>query len=56
MLIRRFTMVALAAIALVSHDASAQLIDKKTLSLGAAKKMAAAAEAEAATAPAKRGR
>jgi uncharacterized protein GlcG (DUF336 family) len=39
--------IALGAIVLCSHPASAQLVEKKTLSLAAAKKMAAAAEAEA---------
>lgn len=49
MIIRRLTIaaIALSAIVLASHGASAQLIEKKTLSLAAAKKMAAAAEAEA---------
>jgi uncharacterized protein GlcG (DUF336 family) len=39
---------ALFAIALFSNSASAQFLEKKTLSLAAAKKMTAAAEAEAA--------
>ena len=49
MLIRRFAIAALglSVIALAMHGAEAQLIEKKTLSLAAAKKMAAAAEAEA---------
>jgi uncharacterized protein GlcG (DUF336 family) len=49
MIIRRLTLaaIALGAIVLSSHSASAQLVEKKTLSLAAAKKMAAAAEAEA---------
>jgi len=47
---RRFFMFCLAlfAIALFSRSASAQLLPKNTLSLAAAKKMASAAEAEAA--------
>ena len=39
---------ALVAIAFAAHGASAQLLQKKSLSLAAAQKMAAAAEAEAA--------
>src|SRR6266481_1040067 len=48
--VRRFVTLGLAflAVAFAARSASAQLIEKKTLSLAAAKKMAAAAEAEAA--------
>ena len=47
--VRRFVTLGLAllTIALVAHSSSAQLLEKKTLGLAAAKKMAAAAEAEA---------
>jgi uncharacterized protein GlcG (DUF336 family) len=47
--VRRFITMSLAllAIALAARNAPAQLIEKKTLGLAAAKKMAAAAEAEA---------
>ena len=50
MLTRWFSTVCLALliIALAPHGASAQFLERKTLSLDAAKKMAAAAEAEAA--------
>jgi uncharacterized protein GlcG (DUF336 family) len=48
--VRRFVTLGLAflAVAFAARSASAQLIEKKTLGLAAAKKMAAAAEAEAA--------